>query len=167
MGIMIIAGFIGFILWVLYSLDENRWTIRSLGCILAVCFVIGGIVGISSYSSSLRFEATEEILRHELVCLRGENELQGRFYFLGSGYIGEVHVYSYYKEDVLGLRRYTVKDQGYVFINEEDRSDGMLVGYRSRLSSPVIRFFYSWFVYEPTIYHFYVPHGTVRRGFSI
>jgi hypothetical protein len=104
---------------------------------------------------------------HVLVALRDKDGVQGTF-FLGTGSIkGDTYYFYYYQLSDGGLQADKIYAGDGVRVYEEARQDAKLVTFRWELNEP-----WAWVISIPVrdggySYEFYVPTGTIRRGFTM
>ena len=132
------------------------------GMIGAVCGVVIGIViaqGITNFVAPKEWVKTHEV---KLIAFNDSRSVHGRF-FLGCGSMQERNVYLYYTQGSDGGIRQGWESTGNSVIYEQDRKDGMLEIYRTRLKQ-------SWSLWglspDEISIEFYVPKGTVLRQFK-
>lgn len=118
------------------------------------------------YINHLGIAEYQQITKKELVALRDKDGISGNF-FLGGGRIGDKQYYFYYEKLSNGSFTANKIDASGVAIYEEDRQDAVLLVYEVVLKNG-----WWWFVTYPShdpdgSIQFYVPKGTIRRGFSI
>lgn len=104
----------------------------------------------------------EETGTIELVSLRGGSKIEGRF-FLGCGRINQEDVYYFYKK----LKNGGFKQDHVIVLEttifEEDRNDGEIIIYESRLRSPNL------FVFDSPgrRYEIKIPKGSLKKSFLL
>lgn len=104
----------------------------------------------------------------ELVSLRSADGISGSFsgsFFLGHGSIGSEMYYFYYVKSgyAVSPRKHLAGIGTYIY--EQERRDGKVYIYGWHFKSP----FAKWFAFKPngTTTYFYVPTGSILRGFKL
>jgi hypothetical protein len=140
------------------------------GCAFIGGLIAGGIAsGLGSYVDKAKIWHLEDRRTEKLVAVRDKDGVNGAItggLFLVAGYFESRPYYFYYTEDSTGaMRPDKINVSRSIFIHEIKEGDPRLVTRQWDNGRPWIDLFAitdgGW------QYHFYVPEGTVKRGFGM